>query len=455
MLEFLKKFFRSPVVGVVDTHRARTISGWAIKRRDDVPVTVDFFVDGRLAGSTKADGYRPDLLSQSPHGRCAFQYSIPAQYLDGAEHRIEVRAGDTARPLTNGSFTVRLHPPEHYEPLIVDIVKSGLWALTGAPADGGVQFSGWTLCPSDCDARIFVNGRPAEVKMDEGSADWKSPLPPHMVLRSFRGVTPLEPGWRELHFSFGGEQPLHPLRDYHYPLFPVAMPDAERRVRVAGHSSEFLFDLEGYTIAKKLDVLAQRFTGRPLAGLGPVLDWGCGCGRTARYLAHQRVELHGADIDADNVRWCSQHIEGRFTAIHSRPPTPFPQDFFGVIYGISVFTHLTQEYETLWLAELHRIARPGALLFLSVLGNVAAARENLLEQIVSDEEGFVDLGRNPGIDAVTQGSDYYRNVFHRRDYISRAWGKYFEILSIAEGIVGNYQDLVVARKRASSLPSTE
>ena len=64
----------------------------------------------------------------------------------------------------------------------------------------------------------------------------------------------------------------------------------------------------------------------------------------------------------------------------------------------------------------------------------------------SDDDGFVDLGRNPGIDAVTQGSDYYRNVFHQPGYIARVWGQYFEILAIEEGIVGNYQDLVVARK---------
>jgi hypothetical protein len=90
------------------------------------------------------------------------------------------------------------------------------------------------------------------------------------------------------------------------------------------------------------------------------------------------------------------------------------------------------------------------LLFLSVLGNVAAARDNLLEEITSDADGFVDVGRNPGIDTVTQGSAYYRNVFHQPGYIKRVWGRHFEILSIEEGIVGNYQDLVVARKRASS-----
>jgi hypothetical protein len=44
--------------------------------------------------------------------------------------------------------------------------------------------------------------------------------------------------------------------------------------------------------------------------------------------------------------------------------------------------------------------------------------------------------------------EFYRNVFHQPGYIKRVWGRHFEILSIEEGIVGNYQDIVVARKPA-------
>jgi len=144
------------------------------------------------------------------------------------------------------------------------------------------------------------------------------------------------------------------------------------------------------------------------------------------------------------------HIAGNFTGLSLAPPTPFPDNSFAAIYGISVFTHLTQQYEELWLAELQRIARPGALLLLSVHGGAAAANAGMLEHLFSPEfaGGFTDLGRNPDIDAVTQGSGYYRNVFHQPGYIAKVWGRYFEIVTIEEGIIGNHQDLVVARKRA-------
>jgi SAM-dependent methyltransferase len=271
-----------------------------------------------------------------------------------------------------------------------------------------------------------------------------------MAVRKFNATVPIPGDAKGLHFSFGLEQPFRALHDFHYPLFDVPMPAAAGRRRVDGHDSEFDFNLGGYSTATKLDIVAQRYAGGRLAGLGPVLDWGCGCGRVARFVAQSGAELSGADIDAENARWCGEHITGRFTGISTEPPMPYADNSFAAIYGISVFTHLTQHYEELWLAELSRIARPGALLLLSVHGGAAAANGGLLEHILSPEfaGGYADIGRNPDIDAVTKGSGYYRNVFHQPGYITRVWGRYFEILAIEEGIIGNHQDLVVARKPA-------
>ncbi len=97
------------------------------------------------------------------------------------------------------------------------------------------------------------------------------------------------------------------------------MPDEARRLRVHGDGSETAFDLEGYSAAIKLDQVARRFAGSPLAELGPVLDWGCGCGRTTRFLERSRIELFEVDIDADNVRWCAENLSGNYSPIDPRP----------------------------------------------------------------------------------------------------------------------------------------
>src|SRR5205807_8400398 len=117
-----------------------------------------------------------------------------------------------------------------------------------------------------------------------------------------------------------------------YPLFEMAMPSAAMRKRVDGHGLADPFNLGGYSNAKKLDLIARRFGGRPLSGLGPVLDWGCGCGRVARFVARAGVDIYGVDIDRENALWCCAQINTNFVAISPDPPTPFGNDFFGAIY---------------------------------------------------------------------------------------------------------------------------
>jgi hypothetical protein len=95
-VEFLRKLLRNPLVGVVDARSARTLRGWARNTRNDAPVTVDLTVDGKIAGSTVANRYRADLVSESPDGRCAFEYTIPAEYFNGTQQTIEVRARGAA-----------------------------------------------------------------------------------------------------------------------------------------------------------------------------------------------------------------------------------------------------------------------------------------------------------------------------------------------------------------------
>lgn len=435
-------------IGIVDTRGTR-IHGWAVDRWTRKPVGIEIFVDGRKTGETVADEHRADLTALSVDGRCAFTFELPPQVRDGAMHTVEVRPRGTRKPLTNGRFTARLMPEDYFAGLSRDMLRDGLWLVGGSRRDNTVTLEGFTIAPPGHEGRVTVNGSPLTVKTSDGSGHWRAALPPEFTVRTFTGSVTLDPAWSELHLSFGEKLPFNPLHDFHAPLFAIATPDAERRGRVAGAVSEFDFNLYGHTMALKLDAIAQRYAGAPLSGLGPVLDWGCGCGRVSRFVARLGAALHGADIDAENVVWCTEHIAGSFTAISPEPPTAYADNFFGAIYGISVFTHLDRHYERLWLAELARIARPGALLMLSTHGRLAAARSGFLEHLLAGEfaDGFADVGRSSDIDAVTHGSTYYRNVFHQHDYISKVWGDSFEILGIEEGIVGNYQDLVVMRKR--------
>jgi ribosomal protein L11 methylase PrmA len=54
-----------------------------------------------------------------------------------------------------------------------------------------------------------------------------------------------------------------------------------------------------------------------------VLDFGCGCGRTLRWLMNDFPKTHfsGADVDADAIQWCTDNLHNaQFALIEPTPP---------------------------------------------------------------------------------------------------------------------------------------
>jgi SAM-dependent methyltransferase len=159
----------------------------------------------------------------------------------------------------------------------------------------------------------------------------------------------------------------------------------------------------------------------------------------------------GCDIDADNVAWCTEHLPGRYSTSSLRPPLPYQQGAFDLIYGVSVFTHFRPELETLWLAELKRVSTPGALLMMTVHGRTTvdyarhgvAARYKLLKRI--EHKGILCSGRNAQLNGHAIHEDEYVNVYHSRRYIDRTWGGHFEIVEVLPGYLFRH-DLVIMRR---------
>jgi SAM-dependent methyltransferase len=105
---------------------------------------------------------------------------------------------------------------------------------------------------------------------------------------------------------------------------------------------------------------------------GPVLDWGCGSGRTRRWLAAVGTwadNYRGCDVDDEAVGWLRRQGASGVEVCGDLPPLPYPDQSFAGLYSFSVLTHIPPERHAAWYAEIHRVLKPGARAYVTVHGD--------------------------------------------------------------------------------------
>lgn len=103
-----------------------------------------------------------------------------------------------------------------------------------------------------------------------------------------------------------------------------------------------------------------------------ILDWGCGPGRIIRHLPaiiQNDCEYYATDYNAASINWCKMNLNGiNFNLNSLDAQLPFPDNCFDVIYGISIFTHLSEQLHYDWYKELYRVLNNNGILFLTTHG---------------------------------------------------------------------------------------
>jgi SAM-dependent methyltransferase len=195
---------------------------------------------------------------------------------------------------------------------------------------------------------------------------------------------------------------------------------------------------------------ATRLTGRDLSSFNEILDFGCGSARVLRHFSHRPASCHlyGTDLDPEAIDWCRRAIPfATFERNGAQPPLPFPSASFDLIYAVSVFTHLDEELQKAWLAELKRVAAPGGLLLLTTHGAYAQADlpDDPRRQLA--ETGFAFHKVASGRFKLDGLPDFYQNAYHTRTYIEKNWLDLFEIRHYIERGLNDHQDVVVLERR--------
>ena len=218
----------------------------------------------------------------------------------------------------------------------------------------------------------------------------------------------------------------------------LPVPSARLRILTTASPSVEWFVESGREAANSIREQLERHRV-PIAEIGQLLDFGCGCGRVVRHWANCPAMVHGCDYNADLVNWCRRRLPfARFETNGLAPPLPYAAASFDLVYALSVFTHLPPPLQQQWIAEIARVLRPGGYLIVSTHG------EAYLDTLDEVERRDFRAGRLVVRHHHEAGSNRC-GVFFSEDYVRRAFGPRFVVCDYApRGARGNPpQDLVL------------
>lgn len=161
-----------------------------------------------------------------------------------------------------------------------------------------------------------------------------------------------------------------------------------------------------------------------------ILDWGCGPARLTRNLPSliPACTIFGTDYNPVTIAWCKKNISSvQFSINNLNPPTDFTNGFFDVIYGISIFTHLSLSNHQAWFDELVRILKVGGILLLTTHGIA-------FKQILTEKENAAfDQGNLIIRDKAKEGHRVF-TAFHPPDHMTRMFEKQCQVLNHIPGV---------------------
>lgn len=188
------------------------------------------------------------------------------------------------------------------------------------------------------------------------------------------------------------------------------------------------------------------------------LDLGCASGRVIRHLAASKSlnEVMGCDINRLHVEWCNRFLSDCLVfQNHSIPSLPLPDESVDLVSAFSVFTHI-EAMESTWLMELKRIMRPGGIAWITVHTEHTLQEMDpgwpLWKAVMNHPQKGAELAETRTFDdhrlVVRWKTDrsYSSNVFYKQDYLTKTWGKIFDVVDFRRRCP-KFQDVIVLQKR--------
>ena len=227
----------------------------------------------------------------------------------------------------------------------------------------------------------------------------------------------------------------------------VRHPPGELRQRVIGDERNYNAE---YGRVTREELIARLPEGWQWRGKR-ILDLGCGTGRVLAHFHDEAAlaEFHGCDIHAPTLEWLRANItmRAKLFLAPERPPLPVPDGHYDLIYALSVFTHITDEWAD-WLLDIHRMLSDEGVFICTFQGS--GMRDQL--RIAPWYEEWSD--NRFGMNVLNAGLPWEQggpSVWHSAWWIRAHWGRAFEIEELRpDGFTtpaGTGPGVVVMRKR--------
>jgi SAM-dependent methyltransferase len=201
--------------------------------------------------------------------------------------------------------------------------------------------------------------------------------------------------------------------------------------------------------------LVKAACGGSINPASKILDFGIGWGRIARFFMKdvEPGNIHGVDISEEALAICHDtNVPAQLRHIDPAGRLPYVDRSFDIVYAYSVFTHLPEKVQALWVSEIARALKPGGL-FVATIRPVAfvdkaipsASQAQVRTDLESSEFAFVPIH-----EAI---SHIYGDAVISPDYVRREWARHFEVKEFRDELAPFLQIVVVAIRRSQDSSS--
>ena len=171
-----------------------------------------------------------------------------------------------------------------------------------------------------------------------------------------------------------------------------------------------------------------------------VLDVGCSVGRMALPLTDylsKDGEYWGFDVNNESILWCQNHITPRFENFHfihsdvvnnkynkigsvnsQDYKFPFTDNYFDLIFLVSVFTHMLPPGVENYLSEISRVLKPGGICMITLFllndkpERMGYPRMGYLDFKI-DHGDYFSINSVTPEDSVAYKEDYFLTLTHK------------------------------------------